>query len=471
MALTIDVELLTGTYEAGVGGERAEWPPHPARLFCALVAQADTETEREALRWLERQGPPEVLIPEAGTSVPRGFVPTNGIARRGGGAYLARTNGSRVWPRAHPAVPGFRFRWADASPDRDTLERLRSLAARVAYVGRPAGLALARVSGETGPPADRLRRLVPAAEGPYLLRVPYPGYLDALATAFEAEEPADAVSRARPYVEPAAEAPEEQAMSPGPYARLFTLGFPPGAGVAGWHAARVAIAVRDAVLARLGGPRRDDPWNPFPAAELAPIHGHGEGAPPEGRCAFLALPFVGHARATGEVIGVGIAIGRGVAPELRRALLQLLGLDRDEGPRLAELRIPGVGVSLPLAPPDGRWSLEPARWRGPARRWASALPVVLDRWPKRWADVPAIVAEGVRLAGYPEPEEIEIRRGSTVPGAPLLRPTDRKRRPSDPDRPWSHVVVSFPGQVEGPVLLGHLRFAGLGLCVPVSDDG
>jgi CRISPR-associated protein Csb2 len=471
MPLSIDVELLTGTYEASIGGERPEWPPHPARLFCALVAQVATEAERDALRWLEQQGPPEVLFPDAGYSVPRSFVPTNAISRAGGGAYLARTNGSRAWPRAHPALPGFRFAWADATPSAEVLERLRSIAAKVSYVGRPSGYVLARVSRGHGPPADGLRRLIPASEGPHLLRVPYPGYLDALVGAFEAEEAAESVSRARPYAEPAAEAPQADVVLPGPYARLFTLGFPPGAGVAGWHAARVAIAVRDAVLSRLGAPRPDDPWTPFPPAGLAPIHGHGAGIPPDGRCAFLGLPFVGHARATGEVIGVGIAIGRAVAPELRRALLQLLGLDRDDGPRLNEVRVQGPGVILPLAAPDGRWSLDPTRWRRPARRWASALPVVLDRWPKRWANVPSVIAEGAQLAGYPEPEEVQVRRGSAVIGAPLLRPGDRKRRPGDPDRPWAHVVLSFPQPVEGPVILGHLRFAGLGLCVPVGDDG
>ncbi len=471
MSLTMDVELLTGTYEAGLGDERPEWPPHPARLFCALVAQATGEEDREALRWLERQGPPEVLFPEAGSSVLRGFVPTNAIRGGGGGTYPARTNGSRSWPRAHPARPGFRVTWAGASPDANVLERLRALAARVSYLGRPSGFVLAGVSSENARTAEGLRRLVPATEGPHLLRVPYPGYLDALVAAFEAGEPAESVSRSRPYAEPGGTSAPSEVVRSGPYARLFTLGFPPGAGIAGWHAMRVARAFRDAVLSRLGNPGADDPWSPFAPADLAPIHGHGGTMAPEERCACLALPFVEHPHATGEVIGVGIAIGRAVEPGLRRALLQLLGLDRDEGPRLTELRIPGPGVTLPLAPPDGRWSLEPSRWRRAARRWASALPVVLDRWPKRWTDVPSIVADGVRLAGYPDPEGVEVSRGSVVAGAPLLRPGDRKRRPTEPDRPWAHVVVSFPEPIEGPVLLGHLRFAGLGLCVPVGDDG
>lgn len=472
MSLAIDVELLTGTYEAGVGGERPEWPPHPARVFCALVAQARSERERDALRWLERQPPPSILASEASASLLRGFVPTNGIPPRGRrSTYLARTNGARTWPRALPTIGSFRLEWEDAAVSDEVLGDLRALAARVAYVGRPAGMTVARVSRDPALGLGGCQRLIPAESGPHLLRVPYPGYLDALIGAYDAGEPADSVSLAWPYAARGGGRGMVSGALPGPYDRLFVLSFPPGAGIAGWHATRVASALRDATLSRLGRPRSGDPWRPFAAEELAAIHGHGERLPPQRRCAFLALPFVGHRHATGEVIGVGIAIGREIDPELRRALLQLLGLDRDEGPRLTELSIPGLGVTLPLGPPDGRWSIEPVRWVGPARRWASALPVVLDRWPKRRGDVAVILREGVQLAGYPEPGEIEVLRGSAVAGAPLLRPGDRKRRASDPDRSWSHVLVTFAEPVQGPVLLGHLRFVGLGLCAPVSPDG
>ena len=41
MAISISVRLRHGRYDAG--GDRpsdAEWPPHPARVFCALAAAA-----------------------------------------------------------------------------------------------------------------------------------------------------------------------------------------------------------------------------------------------------------------------------------------------------------------------------------------------------------------------------------------------------------------------------------------------
>jgi len=67
--LAIQVELLTGRYAATAHNDRgrAEWPPHPARLFSALVAalydcgEVDAD-ERASLLWLEQQGAPSLRV-------------------------------------------------------------------------------------------------------------------------------------------------------------------------------------------------------------------------------------------------------------------------------------------------------------------------------------------------------------------------------------------------------------------------
>ena len=69
--LAIEVDYLTGRAVASDRQSRsqAEWPPHPQRLFSALVAamyEGDFgEDAREALEWLERLEPPEMLVPES----------------------------------------------------------------------------------------------------------------------------------------------------------------------------------------------------------------------------------------------------------------------------------------------------------------------------------------------------------------------------------------------------------------------
>lgn len=63
--LIIEVELLAGRYAATEHNDRsrAEWPPHPARFFSALVAALHDRdpvdaAERQALLWLEQQSAP-----------------------------------------------------------------------------------------------------------------------------------------------------------------------------------------------------------------------------------------------------------------------------------------------------------------------------------------------------------------------------------------------------------------------------
>lgn len=82
--LCLEIELLTGRYVATAYNDRrtAEWPPHPARVYSALVAtwgEADKPpAEREALLWLERQGPPAVTASEAAVrEIVTVFVPVN----------------------------------------------------------------------------------------------------------------------------------------------------------------------------------------------------------------------------------------------------------------------------------------------------------------------------------------------------------------------------------------------------------
>jgi len=83
--------FLTGRYVATAYNTRteSEWPPHPSRLFSALVAthfSADHPTpderskERETLEWLEQQGPPSIVASEAAArEVVTVFVPVNDV--------------------------------------------------------------------------------------------------------------------------------------------------------------------------------------------------------------------------------------------------------------------------------------------------------------------------------------------------------------------------------------------------------
>ena len=74
MPLVIGARLRDGRYDAaGIRPDEPEWPPHPARLFCALVASAGAAADWAALRWLEEAGPPQVWAnPEAAAAARAG---------------------------------------------------------------------------------------------------------------------------------------------------------------------------------------------------------------------------------------------------------------------------------------------------------------------------------------------------------------------------------------------------------------
>jgi CRISPR-associated protein Csb2 len=84
----IAIELLAGRYTAMQFNDRSqpEWPPHPARLYSAMVAAwADNDepdpAERAALCWLEEQGAPEIHCSETQRrAVVTHFVPVNDAA-------------------------------------------------------------------------------------------------------------------------------------------------------------------------------------------------------------------------------------------------------------------------------------------------------------------------------------------------------------------------------------------------------
>ncbi len=98
--LSIEVNFLTGRYVATAHHDRnsPEWPPHPARLFSALVATwADSDEpdvgERQVIEWLESQPPPSIRASEATPRTPAThFVPVNDARIVPKGSYKTRSD-------------------------------------------------------------------------------------------------------------------------------------------------------------------------------------------------------------------------------------------------------------------------------------------------------------------------------------------------------------------------------------------
>lgn len=155
----LGIHYLNGWSMAAADGarkERAEWPPHPDRVFMALAAawfETDKDSaEGEALRWLETLPPPAIAASDftARASV-ISYVPVNDTSA--GLAVLPehRSRQPRGFPVAIPHDPTVYLIWLEAelAIHRAALERL---AAKVTHVGHSASFV--QMWLETNPPSS-----------------------------------------------------------------------------------------------------------------------------------------------------------------------------------------------------------------------------------------------------------------------------------------------------------------------------
>jgi CRISPR-associated protein Csb2 len=471
--LALSARLRFGTYDAASADDprQHEWPPHPARVFCALVASDPSDEEWAALEWLERQPPPIVLAPDLlGSRADELFVPTNDIRARNPN-LPGRVNGLRRKPRSTPRREEFHMVWTEAPSD-EVLAKLDGLAARVGYVGRSTSSVALRF-GRTEPAAEGLERYVPSERPTFDLRVPFPGLSALLRDAHESGRRAWEVTRvtngyARAVTE--VDATEAPVAIDGPFDRVLVWNF---TSPVSWHASAtvtVAESFRAAVMSLM-----EDPL---------PSEVSGHGADGRHHVAFLALPNVGapgelpggpalarqmNVHADGRLLGIALAVPQTperLALDLYRALVV-------ENPGW-KLRVPGRGGDAKaldltyVAPGSGIWGTSHRRWVRPSSTWATATPLVLDRFPKG-RPIEELVVETLVTAGYPAPVDVGTSRSPLLPGAPSMARSRVQRRAGLPSKPSVHAWVRFERPVAGPVLAGSMRYRGLGLFAPLAE--
>ena len=204
--------------------ERPEWPPHPDRVFMALVAayyETDGgDSEWQALLRLEQLGAPNMWASEANErNVMTTYVPVNDSTaprlRPGrtpspqqvnAGLQLLPENRSRQ-PRQFPVViphdPTVYLVWPD-TPSPEVRDGLESLCGKVIQVGHSASLVQAWV--EDSPPEPNL---VPTnAVAHRSMRVSGPGRLEHLTAQYRNGRRPER-SRWAAYARPQPEAPPE----------------------------------------------------------------------------------------------------------------------------------------------------------------------------------------------------------------------------------------------------------------------
>lgn len=516
--VAIRVRFPLGVYHALSADSfgRAEWPPSPVRVIGGLLAAAhesgrtDPEPARGVLSALCAAGPPEIVAPE---------VAPCGEETVDGDGVVAEVRGASRWaPRNHSpselkksglsprnlarertevhkggVVIGdqeVEIRWPHLTLEGDQLEILNNLVGDVTFLGTsrsPAVLSLATTEVE-----DDHRAWLPAPEMPELareVRVPLASTIEAfdqrhaqrLATGKKPIQKAGhvpnlAVGASVPY------APTRLTMArassstldPRQWGAMLILELDSERSELRPKAAAsylVARAFRSALL---------DLYDDVGSSGEAPpiIRGHVE----EAHAAFVPLPFVGRVgtlerpiAADGLVRGIAIVLPHQArVPDVAEQQLEVERGLRRLILEQVEVGIPRAGSLVFGVPPAGRVplaTLREQRYRGPARAWETVTPVVHSR--RRTSSGPRGVERQIAAdcehAGLPAPLAFEVLTGPPLGGGPSRMTGDaaipRQWRASQRG-PRSHLRLTFPQPVAGPVILGKARHFGVGLCIP-----
>ena len=440
----IEVNFLTGRYIATFYNDRRrpEWPPHPARLFSALVAtwaEAGFDAaERSVLEWLETLGPPAIAASDAVfRKVVSHFVPVNDTA------VVSRTWQERRIERLQALKAQLHHELASSGGEitrqatriEQQLAREREVGSQVNRVGNTnpgsASQMLPDCRGRQerffpsvtpdearvtyvwdGVPADGAARTLDQL----LARVTRLGHSSSLvACRVTSESPI-------PTRVPSDNGSGEsmRVVRPGQLAELERqfarhLAFRPRSLPYTDVRYRVVAESRQAEQPRQ--PNTAGDWLVFEFAhdsrsfpvtrvvELAQamrsailhyaedpipeeLSGHGPAGMPtaEPHVAFLPLPYVGLPYADGRLLGIAVSVPKGLYDVARRALYRAIGAwESTAASRRLRLTLGPRGVVRlsRLQGPSDLASLRPEIWNRTSQRWVSATPIALPRHPGR----------------------------------------------------------------------------------------
>ncbi len=392
--LALEMRFLTGRYAATHYNDRrrAEWPPHPARVYSALVAALYDEPsppadERVALEWLAAAGAPDIVEP--GASFRRQsevYVPPNdGKALDGIDAYIeklaeaeraaenatgkaqakaqktadkaraallkrslataaasgkgapagaaellpdGRKRQPRTFPVALPRAEVVQLQW-HVDPPEGAAEALDRVAAKVARLGNSSSLVSMRVTTR-GDALESHTRWIPDAYGDEMLRVPTARQLERLVEAHGRH------AQTEPRVLPAgfvaysnrARCLPKAGVPGSVFARSGWLVFAVVPPPEGGRRCLLGTSMAQAVARALRGTLQAAVDASWP--EVLSGHAPGGGPSQAPHLAIVPLVDVGHRYASGTILGVALVPPEGLDSDARIALLQAVAHAEEE---------------------------------------------------------------------------------------------------------------------------------------------
>lgn len=499
--------------------ERAEWPPHPGRVFMALVA-AHFQTgadpaEREALLWLEgteRGGeisPPALVASDhIQRAIVRHYVPVNDKSGPSKALLhsvpVSRERQDRVFARAWLDEDTVHLYWPNLQPSAAHRDVFAALCAKVTRIGHSSSLVQMWLADpkKLGEPS-----WVPDDErGTLQLRIPGPGTLDDLAHRYNAEAvegygglKVTEMETGDPNVRKATRKRlrEEYGNQPPPQQRprlaLYQGYARPAPGTETSHAAGTIFSSYPLML------RLSPAESPYMALDLVStltvtgrwreamlsysndlsepvrrmLSGHDakNGPAEDPHLAFLPLAFVGSEHADGHLLGMGLALPADLSREDRREALRAIAAVR-------ELKLGPLGVWRPEPVTESRpaWNLRPEAWTAGAKgatHWSTVTPIAFDRHPKAkdraqyQQETADMIADSGTRIGLPRPREVVVTQVSAHLGVPPSFNFPRLKRKDGSKRRHTHAILVFDEPVSGPISVGAGRFRGYGVCRPL----
>lgn len=440
----IEVNFLTGRYVATFHNDRrqSEWPPHPARLFSALVATwADADrpdqSEQKALEWLEALKPPAVAASGAvARKVVSHFVPTNDATVLSSSWYdrnaetvrnlteqlreeLASSHGEftkkadriqkkldktrDVENQVTPTGTTPTLKAVQMFPDRRVKQErffpsVTPDEARVTYLwdgSPPDGLGevlngmlgrVVRLGHSSSLVSCRLVQenppapsLVPDSTGNGVsLRNVRRGQLKELKRQYARHEGVS--PRSLPYVDVRYRAVADTSPSEPQY-EPDTIG--------DWivfEFSRDCRALPSTRAVEIAAATRSAVFHYAEDPIPEEISGHRSDGTPTSlpHVAFVPIPYVGYEHADGRLLGIAISVPNVLSDASRQALFRAIGSwEREASPELMKLVLGSKGVvrMSRLRGPASAISLRPGVWHRPSHRWTSATPIALPKHP------------------------------------------------------------------------------------------
>jgi CRISPR-associated protein Csb2 len=473
----LEVEFLMGRILASGHEDRraTEWPPHPSRIFSALVAayeECDLGSEaREVLKWLEALPPPALYANPPDhegwvRDVHSVWVPVNDsndqlnpVTKKRYQAFsqeigLRRNRQERWFPAFTPRDRHVWVVWNEVDAKSKHEQALQHIAENVTYIGHSMSPARVRVwqPGSAPPPAPTL---APHLAGTLMLRTIGEGRLEHLENVYRLRKE-NATIQPRLGRVTAYRTDASHAVPASLFRHRYVFRRVDGTRLALESAAGLVAAMRRAVIGRY----------PDPVPEVICGHDATGRKTDTPHLAIAPLADVGHRHADGHIMGLGFWLPASTAAEVRERF-------EDAMAGLRELKLGKAGI----------WEIEPVdatqaarvltlrlrTYERPSDTWASVTPVIFGKYPKRSQVGPGkdggkVFAEMCEMIGLPRPVEVRVGPVCAFRGAP--KAADFAPPAKFSDRLRSHVWIRFPASVRGPLLLGAGRFVGFGLCRP-----